>query len=239
MADAFEDRSDRLFGREVDIRHLSDRAMHSGLTAVVARPLMGKTWTLSEMARRLSAENSYLFGYHESKAAESSHLLHTVSNLYARWLADSTMREQAISEWERHKHSLVPRIGQMFGTLIKKLTENLLPEGVAKPVSDAFEDLAARRWIEAKLKAQEVLTAAQAGLAECAGELEPAYRAQVEAAVAEVTAALATEQPATKTGDLARLKSAHAALDTATQPLADVLMDKAMEAMLRQRGAIG
>jgi hypothetical protein len=35
-----------------------------------------------------------------------------------------------------------------------------------------------------------------------------------------------------------RLKTAHAALDTATQPLADLLMDKAMEAMLRQRGAI-
>ena len=57
MADAFEDRSDRLFGREVDIRRLCDRAMHSGLTTVVARPLMGKTWTLSEMARRLSAGN--------------------------------------------------------------------------------------------------------------------------------------------------------------------------------------
>ena len=110
---------------------------------------------------------------------------------------------------------------------------------VEESVEHAFEDLAARRWIEAKLKAQEVLTAAQAGLAECAGELEPAYRAQVETAVVELTAALATEQPATKTGDLARLKSAHAALDTATQPLADVLMDKAMEAMLRQRGAIG
>ncbi len=109
---------------------------------------------------------------------------------------------------------------------------------VEESVEHAFEDLAARRWIEAKLKAQEVLTAAQAGLAECAAELEPAYRAQVEAAIQELTAALDTEQPVTKTGDLNRLKSAHAALDAATQPLADLLMDKAMEAMLRQRGAI-
>jgi len=109
---------------------------------------------------------------------------------------------------------------------------------VEESVEHAFEDLAARRWIEAKLKAQEVLTAAQAGLAECAAELEPAYRAQVEAALRELTAALATELPTTKTGDLNRLKSAHTALDAATQPLADLLMDKAMEAMLRQRGAI-
>ena len=109
---------------------------------------------------------------------------------------------------------------------------------VEESVEHAFEDLAARRWIEAKLKAQEVLTAAQTGLAECAAELDPAYRAQVEAAIAELTAALATEQATTQTGDLPRLKSAHANLDAATQPLADVLMDKAMEAMLRQRGAI-
>ena len=109
---------------------------------------------------------------------------------------------------------------------------------VEESVEHAFEDLAARRWIEAKLKAQAVLAAAQAGLAECAAELEPAYRAQVEAAVQELAAALATEQPSTKTGDLNRLKSAHTALDAATQPLADLLMDKAMEAMLRQRGAI-
>ncbi len=109
---------------------------------------------------------------------------------------------------------------------------------VEESVEHAFEDLAARRWIEAKLKAQEVLTAAQAGLTECAAELEPAYRAQVEAAIHELTAALATEQPTTQTGDLNRLKSAHSSLDEATKPLADLLMDKAMEAMLRQRGLL-
>jgi molecular chaperone DnaK len=109
---------------------------------------------------------------------------------------------------------------------------------VEESVEHAFEDLTARRWIEAKLKAQEVLTAAQSGLAECGAELDPAARAAVESAVAELQAALATESPATQTGDVNRLKTAHAALDTATQPLADLLMDKAMEAMLRQRGAI-
>ena len=119
------------------------------------------------------------------------------------------------------------------------VTDTEVQRMVEESVEHAFEDLAARRWIEAKLKAQEVLTAAQTGLAECAAELENGYRAQVEAAIHELTTALATEQATTQTGDLPRLKSAHTALDAATQPLADVLMDKAMEAMLRQRGAIG
>ena len=110
---------------------------------------------------------------------------------------------------------------------------------VEESVEHAFEDLTARRWIEAKLKAQEVLTAAQSGFAECGAELELAPRAQVESAIAELQAALATESPATHTGDVNRLKAVHAALDAATQPLADLLMDKAMEAMLRARGAIG
>ncbi|PAW87342.1 MAG: hypothetical protein B9S33_06465 [Pedosphaera sp. Tous-C6FEB] len=109
---------------------------------------------------------------------------------------------------------------------------------VEESVEHAFEDLAARRWIEAKLKAQEVLTAAQSGLTECGTELEPASRAQVEDAIQELTSALATEQATTKTGELSRLKAAHTALDAATQPLADLLMDRAMEALLRQRGAI-
>ncbi len=119
------------------------------------------------------------------------------------------------------------------------VTDTEVQRMVEESVEHAFEDLAARRWIEAKLKAQEVLTAAQTGLAECAAELENGYRVQVEAAIHELTTALATEQATTQTGDLPRLKSAHTALDAATQPLADVLMDKAMEAMLRQRGAIG
>ena len=92
---------------------------------------------------------------------------------------------------------------------------------VVESVEHAFEDLTARRWIEAKLKAQEVLTAAQSGFAECGPELEPAARAQVESAIAELQAALATESPATHTGDVNRLKAAHAALDAAMKLAAE------------------
>ncbi|WP_250532316.1 hypothetical protein [Caballeronia sp. ATUFL_F1_KS39] len=85
---------------------------------------MGKTWTLTEVARLLEEEGQFLVGYHESKGTETSHLLYAVSNLYARWLADSAMREQAIILWEQHKDNLVPRIGQMVGGLLKSSSAN-------------------------------------------------------------------------------------------------------------------
>jgi molecular chaperone DnaK (HSP70) len=109
---------------------------------------------------------------------------------------------------------------------------------VEESVEHAFEDLAARRWIEVKLKANELAIATRKGVADCAGELEPEYVARIEMALNEIQSALMTEQPATGSGDLKHLKSASAALDEATKPLADLLMDKAMEAMLRKRGVI-
>src|SRR5205807_3875120 len=51
---------------------------------------------------------------------------------------------------------------------------------VEESVEHAFEDLAARRWIEAKLKANQLLSATRKGLADCAEELEGACRAQIE-----------------------------------------------------------
>ncbi len=109
---------------------------------------------------------------------------------------------------------------------------------VEESVEHAFEDLAARRWIETKLKAQEVITATHKALAECSGELDAIQRVAIEAAAKTVEEILASEDPKTKTGSSEKLKSAVAALDEATKPLADLLMDKAMEAMLRKRGLI-
>jgi molecular chaperone DnaK len=109
---------------------------------------------------------------------------------------------------------------------------------VEESVEHAFDDLASRRWIEAKLKANELLSATRKGLADCSNELEAGYKDQVEAALRELEQTLATENPQNQSGDLKRLQSAIATLDEATKPLADLLMDKAMEAMLRKRGAI-
>ena len=109
---------------------------------------------------------------------------------------------------------------------------------VEESVEHFFDDTRARQWVEAKLKATETLTATKNGLAECAAELEPDYKSQVVQALAAVEAVLAAEDPKNQTGDPARLKAATAALDEATRPLADLLMDKAADAMLRQRGLI-
>jgi molecular chaperone DnaK len=109
---------------------------------------------------------------------------------------------------------------------------------VEESVAHAFEDLAARRWVEAKLRATETLTATRKALADCADEMETSYGAEIEAAARGVETALATEKPETGTGDLPQLQAALAALDEITRPLADSLMDRAVEAMLRKRGVI-
>ncbi len=108
---------------------------------------------------------------------------------------------------------------------------------VEESVAHAFDDLAARRWVEARLKAVETLAATRKAVAEHGAELEGDYRARIAAAAQTVAAALATETDG-GTGDLPQLQAAVSALDEATKPLADFLMDKAMETVLRQRGLI-
>jgi len=109
---------------------------------------------------------------------------------------------------------------------------------VEESVQHAFEDLSARQWIEARLRAAETLAAARKGMADCAADFDAAYTAQVESAARAVEEVLAGENPETQTGDVHRLKAALAALDETSRPLAGVLMDKAMDALLRKRGII-
>jgi molecular chaperone DnaK (HSP70) len=109
---------------------------------------------------------------------------------------------------------------------------------VEESVEHAFSDLAARRWVELKLKAGETLTATRKGLADAAGELDAEQRNRIELAARAVEDALNAENPADGAGDLRQLQAAVAALDEATRPLADLLMDRAMAALLRKRGLI-
>ena len=109
---------------------------------------------------------------------------------------------------------------------------------VEESVEHAFTDLAARRWIETKLRANETLAATRKALADSAGETDADYREKIETAVRGVEDALNTENTEGGSGDLKKLQAASAALDEATKPLADMLMDKAMESLLRKRGLI-
>jgi len=116
--------------------------------------------------------------------------------------------------------------------------EAAVQQMVEASVAHAFEDLAARRWVEAKLRANETLAATRKALADCAEEIEAGYHGEIEAAARAVETALAAEKPETGTGDLPQLQAAIATLDDITRPLANSLMDRAMEAMLRKRGLI-
>jgi molecular chaperone DnaK len=109
---------------------------------------------------------------------------------------------------------------------------------VEESVEHAFTDLAARRWIEAKLRATETLVATRKALADCVNEMDAGYREIIEAAARGVEDALGAEDSASGPGDLKKLQTTVAALDEATKPLADLLMDKAMETLLRKRGLI-
>ena len=109
---------------------------------------------------------------------------------------------------------------------------------VEESVEHAFEDLAVRRWVEAKLTAEQTLKATRVGLEQCGSELTPDQRTAIEGGLQAVDHILSSEDPATQSGDAKKLKEAHAQLDEATRPLAEIMMDRAMDAMLRKRGVI-
>lgn len=93
---------------------------------------------------------------------------------------------------------------------------------VSESVKHAFDDMNARIWTEAKLKSEELLPAVAEAL-EVAGEaLDPEQRGRVDAGVAEVETALAA-------GDARALKVANLALDEATEELAAILVERAMQ----------
>jgi molecular chaperone DnaK len=109
---------------------------------------------------------------------------------------------------------------------------------VEESVEHAFEDLTARQWIEGKARALETLDAVGNALIDCAGEMDADLKSNVVAAMQAVQKVLAAEVPQTGIGDAGALKAAVAALDDISRPLAELLIDKAMEAMLRKKGLI-
>ena len=98
-------------------------------------------------------------------------------------------------------------------------------EAVEKMLEDslehAFEDVNARIFTEAKLRAEELLPAVRAGLEKAGNLLTPGERAAIQTRYQEVERALVS-------GAAQPLKTAIAALDSATQRLAMLLIDQAM-----------
>jgi molecular chaperone DnaK len=101
---------------------------------------------------------------------------------------------------------------------------------IAESVEHAFDDMNERIWTEAKLKAEELLPAVDEALTQLGDEVPAADRDQIQAAATQVRSLLASELH-----DASALKKANTALDDATQSLAVLLMDKAMEEALERK----
>ena len=99
-------------------------------------------------------------------------------------------------------------------------------EAVEKMLEDslehAFEDINDRTFTEAKLKAGEMLPAVRIALDQIGGELSEEERSTIATCVTEVEAAITT-------GAAQPLKKAVAALDEATQRLAALLIERAVQ----------
>lgn len=104
---------------------------------------------------------------------------------------------------------------------------------IAESVEHAFEDMNERVWTEAKLKAEELLPAVDAALAQFGEAVTQEEKDIILAAASQVHSAL--EDPA---HDAKALKAANQALDDATQELAVRLVEQAMEESLARRGLV-
>ena len=102
-----------------------------------------------------------------------------------------------------------------------EVSDEVVEAMLAGSLEHAFEDMDARIFTEARLKAEEMLPAVEAALAQLGSELPEAEITEIHKQTTEVTAALVSKE----TG---RLKQALAALDQATQTLATRLMERAM-----------
>ena len=108
---------------------------------------------------------------------------------------------------------------------------------IEESVEHAFDDIEERRWIEAKLRAEQTTEATRKGLESLGDKLAADQREAIKSALAAVESLLAKrerEEPATA----AELKEANGRLDAATQPLAERMMDRVMEEMLEKRGVL-
>lgn len=102
-----------------------------------------------------------------------------------------------------------------------EVSDEALEAMLAGSLEHAFEDMDARIFTEARLKAEEMLPAVEAALAQLGSEIPESEFMEIREKSSEVQAALESKETS-------RLKQALAALDQATQTLATRLMERAM-----------
>jgi molecular chaperone DnaK len=121
---------------------------------------------------------------------------------------------------------------EIRGTAIDVADERV-EQMIAESIEFAFDDMNERIWTEAKLKAEELLPAVEAALT----QLGDAITAD-EAQTVRQHAANVRELLDGPDHDAKALKTATQLLDDATQTLAVLLLDRAMEESLARRGIL-
>ena len=101
---------------------------------------------------------------------------------------------------------------------------------ISESVDHAFEDMNERIWTEAKLKSDELLVSVDEALEQCGSLLRADEVANIKAR-ADVVRSLANAEP----HDAKALKEANQSLDDATQSLAVLLVERAMELALERK----
>ncbi|MFL2923467.1 MAG: Hsp70 family protein [Limisphaerales bacterium] len=113
--------------------------------------------------------------------------------------------------------------------------DSKVTEMVESSVEHAMDDFDARRWIETRLKAEDLLKAVKQSLEDCKEDIGPDYTAEIQQAVDALNKVLARENADKNTGDVDALKQAITLLDSSTQKLAEVQMDKITEQLMNQQ----
>ncbi|MEZ0275667.1 MAG: Hsp70 family protein, partial [Roseimicrobium sp.] len=101
---------------------------------------------------------------------------------------------------------------------------------IAESVDFAFEDMNERIWTEARLKSEELLKAVDEALEQCADLVPEEEVTKIRDAANEVRDVMHAEPH-----DARALKAANQSLDDATQQLAVLLVERAMEAALERK----
>ncbi|MCB1275161.1 MAG: Hsp70 family protein [Prosthecobacter sp.] len=121
---------------------------------------------------------------------------------------------------------------EIRGTAID-VEDERVEQMIAESVDFAFEDMNERIWTEAMLKAEELLPAVDAALAQLGDVISQDESQNVRDQAAQVKKLLESVNH-----DAKALKSATQQLDDATQSLAVMLIDRAMEESLARRGLV-
>ncbi len=111
------------------------------------------------------------------------------------------------------------------------VNDEKVEEMVAASVEHAFDDMHERQWTTAKMKAEELLVALAAALPAAGDAIGNVDRMAITGAESQVRATLAA-------GDLPALKAANHALDAATETLAAIIVERAMEEAFARRGVV-